>query len=104
MNETEHPAQSAELPAEPITLEERRAILQAAIKDRVRRGYRVMSQTDTTAQVVKAKTFSFGFALLWLLVFGVGVTVYLLHYAAKRDRQHYLTVDGRGRVIVTAEL
>ncbi len=80
------------------TLEERRAILLAAISERVRRGYRVVSQTDTSAQVMKPKTFSVGFAFLWFLVGGIGLLFYILYYVGKRDRQHYIEVDEYGRL------
>ena len=83
---------------ELLSTEERRGILEREIKKYVRRGYRVVSQTDTTAQLVRAKKFSCLWALLWLLVFGIGLIVYLIYYAAKRDDQVYIEVDERGKV------
>jgi hypothetical protein len=78
--------------------EARKAVLQKAISEYVSRGYRVMSLSDYTAQLVKPKTFSCLWSFLWLLLFGVGLIVYLLWYAAKRDQNVFLTVDEIGRV------
>ena len=60
--------------------------LQAHIAWYVRGGYRVVSQTDTTAQLVKPKEFSFGWAVFWFLFFGVGVLVYLFYLRGKIGR------------------
>lgn len=80
------------------SVDERRAILQREISGYVKKGFRVVSQTDTTAQLVKPKTFSFLWALLWFLLLGVGLLVYLIWYWAKRDETIYLEVDDKGRV------
>lgn len=73
--------------------------LQVHIDWYVRQGYRVQSQTETSAQLVKPKAFSFVWALFWFLGLGVGVLIYLFYYAAKRDKTVYLSVtDG----VVTA--
>jgi len=59
--------------------------LQAEINQYVRKGYQVVSQTETTAQLVKPKRFS----LVWFfLFFGI---FYLPYYIAKRDKTVYLT-------------
>jgi len=81
-----------------MSTDDRQTILQQEINKYVRRGFRVVSQTSTTAQLVKPKKFSFLWAALWLLVFGVGIFIYLLYYAAKRDKQVYIEVDPSGRV------
>lgn len=80
------------------SIEERRSILQKEVTNYVRRGFRVVSQTDTTAQLVKAKKFSFLWAFIWLLALGIGLIVYLLWYWAKRDEQVYLEVDANGKI------
>jgi len=74
------------------------AVLQEEINRLVHKGYRVLSQTDRSAQLVKPKKFSFWWALVWFLVFGVGLVVYLIYYAGKKDPQVYLTVDAGGRL------
>lgn len=78
-----------------ITTEERRRILQARIQDAIARGYRVVSQTDTTAQLVKGKKFS---VWMFLLFFGI---FYLPYYWAKRERTLYVSVDEWGAVMET---
>jgi len=85
------------IPAPP-SLEECKAILDAEITRYVRRGFRVESRTDTTAQLVKKKKFSLFWAGVWLLCAVFPFVVYLLWYAAKRDEQVYLQVDEAGKV------
>jgi hypothetical protein len=72
--------------AEPVPLEERSAILDAEVMKHARMGYEVRSRTQTTAQLVKPKKFSFIWALVWFLLFGIGLIVYLLYYWGKRDQ------------------
>lgn len=75
-----------------------REILQKEINGYVRRGFHVASQTDTTAQLIKPKKFSFWWALLWFLLFGVGLLIYVLYYLAKKDETVYLEVSPDGQV------
>jgi len=51
-----------------------------------KQGYRVVWRDDERAQLVKPKEFSFWWALFWLLMLGVGIVVYLIYYAAKKDQ------------------
>ncbi len=81
-----------------MDIQQRRDILQREITGYVKRGFVVQSQTDTTAQLIKRKKFSFLWAFVWLLAAGVGLVVYLIWYAAKRDQAVYLAVDEAGRV------
>lgn len=76
-----------------------RAVLQAEINALVAKGFRVLSQTETSAQLVKPKKFSFWWALFWFLWLGIGVLVYVFYYASKRDQNVYLVVDESGQVI-----
>jgi hypothetical protein len=88
--------------AQPVTanglsIDQRREILQREINKYLRQGYRVISQTDTTAQLVKPKVFS----CLWFLInmiLLIGWIFYLLWYWSKRDTQVYIEVDINGRV------
>lgn len=79
--------------------EERQAILQVEISKYIRRGYRVVSQTVTTAQLVKPKSFSFFWALVWLLLAVLPFFIYLIYYAAKRDSTIYIEVGGDGQIV-----
>ena len=65
--------------------------LESQIQAATRKGYRIQSRTDWTAIMVKPKKFSFFFAVLWFLALGIGLVVYLLWYAAKRDEVIYLS-------------
>jgi hypothetical protein len=83
--------------ASGLTIEQRREILQREINKYLRQGYRVISQTDTTAQLVKPKEFS----CLWFLINAlllIGWIFYLLWYWSKRDKQIYIEVDVNGKV------
>jgi hypothetical protein len=87
-------------PSSPLSVEERRTLLQREIEQYTARGFRVLSQTDSTAQLVKPKVFSFVWAFIWLVLtlwgFGFGLAVYLIYYLAKRDTQIYLVADEFG--------
>lgn len=75
----------------PEYLPVERRPLRFQIDHYVGQGYRVVSQTPTTAQLVKPKKFSLFWALAWFLCAGVGIVVYLLYYASKRDHQVLLS-------------
>jgi hypothetical protein len=77
------------------------AVLQEEVNRYTKKGFRVVSQTSRSAQLVKPKKFSFWWALIWTFVMLVGLLVYLFYYAAKKDRQVYLTVDDLGRIATT---
>ena len=64
----------------------------------VQDGYRVVSETEFSAQLVKPKAFSFGWALIWFLFFGIGVLIYIFYYMAKKDAVVYLTHSPDGSI------
>lgn len=68
--------------------------LQEHIEWYISQGYRVVSQTEASAQLVKPKTFSFVWAFIWFLCLGVGLIVYLLYYASKKEQSVYLIAAG----------
>jgi len=82
----------AGLPA-VVETDPRQPIFEERITEFVLRGYRVVSRTETTAQLVRPKVFSFFWATAWFLVCGVGVLVYLFWYASKRDEVLYLSIE-----------
>lgn len=84
--------------SELMTTEMRRNILEQEIQKYVRKGYRVMSQTDTSAQLVKPKKFSALLAVLLLILMVLPFIVYLLMYMASKDKTVYITVDAQGRI------
>jgi hypothetical protein len=83
---------------QPLPVETRRAILQREVERYVGQGYRVVSQTDTTAQLVRPKHFSCLIATICLLLAVLPFVLYLLIYMGSRDSQVYLSVDDSGRL------
>lgn len=81
-----------------MEIQQRRDILQHEIGNYLKHGFRVISQTDTTAQLIKPKKFSFFWAFIWFLALGIGLLVYIIYYMAKKDQQIYLSVDENGRI------
>ncbi len=77
------------------------ASLQEHIDWYVRQGYRVVSQTETSAQLIKPKQFSLVWAVIWLLVAFIGIVIYIFYYIAKKDTAVYLTVQSDGTIRVT---
>jgi hypothetical protein len=90
--------------AQPISDAERSRLLGEEVGLYMREGFFVRQRTSTTAQLVKPKQFSFIWAFLWLLVFGIGLVVYLIYYAAKQDEGRYVEVDDYGAVRATRQV
>lgn len=81
-----------------ISLEKRREILNRTIANYSRQGWRLISQTDTTAQLVKPKSFSCLWATLWFLLFGIGILIYLFYYWGKKEDTVFISVNEYGQV------
>lgn len=81
-----------------LSLAERSAILDREIATYSSRGYRVVSRTDTSAQLARQKPFSCFWAFVWFLLLGFGLLIYLFYYISKRDDLIWLEVDDGGRV------
>lgn len=84
----------------PIPHERRTEILQREVNKYIGQGYRVVSQTDTTAQLVRPKQFS----CLWFLINAfliIGWIFYLLWYWSKREEQIYIEVDLVGNIKIS---
>ena len=74
-----------------LSAQEASAILDREVAKYVERGFRVISRTDATAQLVKPKSFS----MLWffILMFTlIGWGFYVVYYLAKKDETIYLQV------------
>ncbi len=66
--------------------------LHTQIRLAAERGFNIISQTPTTAQLVRNKSFSCLIATISFLFFGIGVVIYLFYFLAKRDQTIYLDV------------
>jgi TRAP-type mannitol/chloroaromatic compound transport system permease small subunit len=77
------------------TIEERKAILTKEIVDYVDQGWRVISQTDTTAQLSKDKRASCLVAILLAILFILPAVLYLLFYRGTENCFLEVTEDGR---------
>jgi hypothetical protein len=88
----------------PLPASERSQILEAEIEAYAQRGYRIVTRRTTSAQLLKPKVFSFFWAFAWFLVFGVGLLVYLIYFAAKQDSVIHLSVSEDGEFQVNGGL
>ena len=79
------------------TIEERKAILARVIINYVDQGWRVISQTDTTAQLSKDKRASCLVAILLAILFILPAVLYLLLYRGTESL--FLEVSESGQVI-----
>lgn len=69
-------------------------MLQDRINRYVGKGYRVVSQTPESAQLVKPKRFSLVWFVVGLLLGLVPGLIYVGWYMRKRDEQVYLYLEG----------
>ena len=66
--------------------------IQTQIDFMTARGWRVMTQTETTAQLLYPKEFSAGWAIFWFFFgCGIGLAIYFFYWLGKREGQVYLT-------------
>jgi len=77
-----------------LTTEKRKEILDRAVAKYVKNGYRVISQTDTTAQLVKPKRFGCAWMIVSLFSLGIAIIFYLI----QKEQSIYLEVDLNGRL------
>lgn len=82
-----------------LTIEERRQILEQEIAKYVKQGWRVISRTDTSAQLTRDKRASCLLALILALFLLVPAILYLLLYRGTEGL--YIEVDEHGNVHVT---
>ena len=84
---------------QPLSLEERRQILQRIIGGDTQNGWRVLSQTDTTAQLEKGKNTSHGLHIfLSIITVGLWVPVWIIIAVTTGRKQRYVQVDDYGNV------
>jgi len=76
--------------------------LQHKVDHYVSRGYHLLSQTDTSAQLIRKKQYQLSKAAFWLIAgLGIGLLVYTAAYvAAPVEESVYLLMDAAGQVKV----
>ncbi|MFA6100065.1 MAG: hypothetical protein WC750_04295 [Patescibacteria group bacterium] len=77
-----------------------RGDLKAQVRIAVEKGYQVISQTRTTASLMRKKRFSCLIATLSFLVVGVGFLIYLFYFLAKKDDYIYLDIETQPKIAV----
>lgn len=87
--------------AEQLNERGRNEILVQQISRYVEAGWQVQTQTETSANLVMPKKFSFWWALLWFLLGVFPLIIYVIYYANKQDRSMFLTVDEAGNITVS---
>jgi len=83
--------------AEIKTLEERKELLNKEIVEWVNKGFYIVNQTDTTAQLQKDKDFS---CLLFILLTALILLPGILYLLMRKDKHAYVNVDEYGNVNV----
>lgn len=82
-----------------ITLDERSAILDGVIAQRSRQGWRVLSRTQTQAQLTKGKNVSHLLHLiLTVFTLGIWLLIWLAMGVLGGEKQRLVTVDEFGTV------
>lgn len=80
---------------DPAALKNQRKI-QKIIAYYAQRGYKVVSQTDTTVQLTKDKSFSCLLAVILLLLWILPFFIYLIYYASKKEERLLITLNPDG--------
>jgi hypothetical protein len=84
---------------EKKSIEEKRNILNKSIVKYLHEEYRVLSQTDTSAQLVKPKHFNLLFAIIFLFLWVLPLIIYVLYFVSKKDKLVYISVNDSGEVV-----
>jgi len=82
----------------PLTEAERSDVLDDQLERFSRDGWRVVRRTPTTAVITRPKRFSVGTAIFSALCLLIGLVIYLLVFASRRDPIGRLIVGDDGRV------
>jgi hypothetical protein len=81
-----------------LTEAERSAILDDQVERFARDGWRLLRRTPTSALITRPKRVSVGTAICWALCLLIGLAIYLLVFASRRDPVGRLVVGDDGRV------
>lgn len=92
-------ALSVDSAPQPLSLEERRNRLQQILRSDTGSGWRVLSQTDTTAQLEKGSKTSHGLHIfLSIITLGLWIPVWAIIAITTGRKQRYVEVDEYGNV------
>lgn len=92
--------EKARLEAQAQLRQARSAPLQQTIESYLRDGFRVISQTDTSAQLIKPRRYDPKWGCLGFLTFGVFWVIGLLVFLLQKDQLVYLSLDASGQILV----
>ncbi len=84
----------------PLAIQERTIILNRAIQNYQKNGYRLISQTETTAQLYKPKEFNGCLAIILVFLI-IGIILWLILYLTEKDETLFIEVDEYGQVHIT---
>ncbi len=92
--------EKARIEAQARLQRDRIAPLENAIEPYLRDGFRVVSRTETSVQLIKARRYNPTWGCLGFLTFGVFWVIGLLDFLLQKDRLVYLSLDANGTVLV----
>ncbi|MGI9666397.1 MAG: hypothetical protein ACR2N2_04740 [Acidimicrobiia bacterium] len=76
--------------------------LQNEIAKAVSAGWEVTTQTDTSASLTRKQNFSWGFFVLWfILFFIIGGIIYWIYWMAKKPESMFIEMTPSGEIRVT---
>lgn len=81
-----------------LTIDEREAVLTAALPKYIAAGWYVVALNPTGAQIAKRRDFDAGAAVLSFLLCGVGLLIYLAVHFSRGPETALLTVDEHGAI------
>ena len=88
-----------ELPPAEVSLARRTVALNEAIAHFTGQGFRVVTKSQTSAQLMRPKQFSWAAAILSLLLLGIGFLIYLVYYLGQKDETIFLEVTPDGTIL-----
>ena len=94
-------ATSTDIP-QTLSLDARAEIIAGTVANFNRQGWRVMSQTQTNAQLVKGKKTSHGLHIfLSIITLGLWIPVWILIAVTTGEKAKFVAVDELGKVTIS---
>jgi len=89
----------AQAPPGEVSLAQRTAALNEAIAHFTAQGFRIVSKSEASAQLMRPKQFSWLAAILSFLLLGIGFVIYLVYYLGQKDETIFVEVTPDGTVV-----